>query len=306
MKAIEVHQYGGPEVLQQEEVPPPMVNPDDVLVKVYASGVNPVDLKVCEGHFAHELPFIPGWDVSGVVEEAGPEAKGFDVGDEVYGRPDIARDGSYAEYIVVRSSELGHKPRSIDHVTAAAIPLAGLTAWQGIFEHGELDRGQRIFIHGASGGVGHFAVQFASWRGAYVIGAASAGNLSFLKELGADVAVDYTIPDFESQFTNTLDIVFDTVGGNTQKRSLKMLKPGGILVTTVKIEDVNAFEDKGVHITSMFTQSKKKDLDAIARLVDDGKVRPVVSEVFALEEAREAQLRLKEGHVRGKIVLKVR
>jgi len=305
MKAIQVHAYGGPDVLELEEVPRPQPAPDEVLVKVYASGVNPVDWKIRQGYRQHPLPFIPGWDVSGVVEEAGRNVTDFRTGDEVYGRPDTSRNGSYAEYITVKAIELGRKPTSIDHIRAAAIPLAGLTAWQALFEHAQLKKGQKLFIHGASGGVGTYAIEFAKWKGAYVIGTASAQNLSFLKELGADEAVDYHTKNFEKQFTD-IDVVFDTIGGDTQKRSLQMLKPGGILVTTLKVEDEAAFKQKGVRITGMLTTSKKEDLEAIAQLVDDGFVKPIISKILPLEAAEEAHRIIQNGHVRGKIVLRVR
>jgi len=305
MKAIQVHAYGGPDVLELEEVPRPQPAPDEVLVKVYASGVNPVDWKIRQGYRQHPLPFIPGWDVSGVVEEAGRNVTDFRTGDEVYGRPDTSRNGSYAEYITVKAIELGRKPTSVDHIAAAAIPLAGLTAWQALFEHAQLKKGQKLFIHGGSGGVGTYAVELAKWKGAYVIGTASAQNLSFLKELGADEAVDYHTKNFEKQFTD-IDVVFDTIGGDTQKRSLQMLKPGGILVTTLKVEDEAAFKQKGVRITGMLTTSKKEDLEAIAQLVDDGFVKPIISKILPLEAAEEAHRIIQNGHVRGKIVLRVR
>jgi len=305
MKAIQVHAYGGPDVLELEEVPRPQPAPDEVLVKVYASGVNPVDWKIRQGYRQHPLPFIPGWDVSGVVEEAGRNVTDFRAGDEVYGRPDTSRNGSYAEYITVKAIELGRKPTSIDHIAAAAIPLAGLTAWQALFEHAQLKKGQKLFIHGASGGVGTYAIELAKWKGAYVIGTASSQNLSFLKELGADEAVDYHTKNFEKEFAD-IDVVFDTIGGDTQKRSLQMLKPGGILVTTLKVEDEAAFKQKGVRITGMLTTSKKEDLEAIAQLVDDGFVKPIISKILPLEAAEEAHRIIQNGHVRGKIVLRVR
>lgn len=305
MKAIQVHTYGGPDVLELEEVPRPQPAPDEVLVKVYATGVNPVDWKIRQGYRQHALPFIPGWDVSGVVEEVGNNVTDLHVGEGVYGRPDTSRNGSYAEYVTVKAIELGRKPASVDHITAAAIPLAGLTAWQALFEHAQLKMGQKVFIHGASGGVGTYALEFAKWKDAYVIGTASSKNLSFLKELGADEAVDYHKKHFENEFTD-IDVVFDTIGGDTQKRSLQMLKPGGILVTTLKVEDEAAFKQKGVRITGMLTKSKKEDLEAIAQLVDDGFVKPVISKVLPLEAAEEAHRLSEQGHVRGKIVLRVR
>ncbi|HVV04574.1 MAG TPA: NADP-dependent oxidoreductase [Puia sp.] len=305
MKAIQIHSYGGPEVLKVEEVARPQVSSHDVLIKVYASGVNPLDWKAREGYMKHSLPFIPGWDVSGVVEETGPAVKNFKKGDEVYSRPDTKGNGSYAEYVVAKDDELGHKPATIDHVTAAAIPLAGLTAWQGLFTHGKLRQGQRVLILGASGGVGSFAVQFAKCKGAYVIGTTSEPNLSFIRELGADEAIDYHKRGYENLIGH-IDMVFDTIGGEAQKNTLRLLRPGGILVTTLKVEDAAPFEKKGVRITGMMGKSRPEDLEAIARLVDEGKVKPFIQKVFPLEKAADASRMSQEGHVRGKIVLRVR
>jgi len=304
MKAIQIHSYGGPEVLKVEEVARPQLDPHDVLIKVYASGVNPIDWKAREGLTKHSLPFIPGWDVSGVVEETGPAVKNFKKGDEVYSRPDMKGNGSYAEYVACQDDELGHKPTSIDHIAAAAIPLAGLTAWQGLFTHGKLRPGQRLLILGASGGVGSFAIQFAKARGAYVIGTTSEANLSFIRELGADEAIDYHKRGYENLIMH-VDMVFDTIGGEAQRNTLRLLRPGGILVTTLKVEDKDAFERKGIYITGMMGQSNPEDLEAIAKLVDEGKVRPFIQKVFPLEKAADASRMSQEGHVRGKIVLRV-
>lgn len=177
MKAIRIHEFGGPEVLKLEDAPRPVPGMDEVLIKVYASGVNPIDWKIREGHakekFPINFPLIPGWDVSGEIEEAGGNVKNFKTGDEVYSRPDPTKNGTYAEYVTVRADQAGMKPKSIGHEQAAAVPLAGLTAWQGLFDHGKLQRGQKVLIHAATGGVGSFAVQFAKWAGAYVIGTAA-------------------------------------------------------------------------------------------------------------------------------------
>lgn len=305
MKAVQIQSYGGPEVLTVKEVPRPQVQSNEVLIKVYASGVNPIDWKAREGQTRHTLPFIPGWDVSGIVEEAGPAVQHFKKGDAVYSRPDNSRDGSYAEYIKVKEPELGHKPQHVDHVQAAAIPLAGLTAWQGLFTHGRLRQGQKILILGASGGVGTFAVQFAKWKGAYVIGTTSEHNITFLKELGADEAIDYHKRTYENLLPH-FDMVFDTIGGDAQLNALRLLRPGGILVTTLGVEDKERFERKGVRITGMMTESKQEDLETIAKLVDEGAVRPVIEKVFPLEKAADANKLVEDGHVRGKVVIRVR
>src|SRR6476660_8552590 len=232
MKAIRIHNYGGPEVLQYEDAPRPQPQAGEVVVRVHAAGVNPIDWKVREGHmkdfWAHKLPLILGWDFSGVIEKVGSGATKFKKGDEVYSVPDASRDGAYAEYIVVRESELALKPKSLHHVRAAAVPLAAVTAWQALFDAGQLKRGQRALIHGGSGGVGHIAVQLAKWKGAHVIATASTKNHELLRELGADETIDYTRQRFEDVARN-VDIVLDLIGGETQERSWSVLKKGGVL-----------------------------------------------------------------------------
>ena len=190
MKAIRAHEFGSPDVLELDDISIPAPANDELLIKVYATSVNPVDWKIIKGarkgKFPVNLPLIPGWDVSGVVEEIGSDVHNFKPGDEVYSRPDPTRNGAFAEYVVVKADQVGMKPKSIDHIQAAAVPLAGLTAWQGLFKHGQLQAGQKVLIHGASGGVGTFAIQFAKWKGAYTIGTTSEKNLEFVKQLGAD------------------------------------------------------------------------------------------------------------------------
>ncbi len=201
MQAVRFHTYGGPEVLVLEEMPLPQPGPDEVLVRVMAAGVNPLDWKVRAGRvrewLPHQLPLVPGWDVSGIVEAWGAEVTGFKKGDEVYGMLDFNRDGAYAEFVAARPRELAPKPWSIDHLQAGGVPLAALTAWQSLFEAGGLAPGQAVLIHGAAGGVGHYAVQFAKWKGARVIGTASANHAAFLRELGADQVIDYRSTRFE-------------------------------------------------------------------------------------------------------------
>ena len=227
MKAVRMHHYGGADVLRFENAPRPEPGDGELLIRVHAAAVHPVDWKIREGNLtarlAYPLPFIPGWDVSGTVAAAGPGVTKFQKGNEVFSRPDIARNGAYAEYIVVRESEVALKPKSVDDLHAAAIPLAALTAWQGLFEIGGLRAGQRILIHGASGGVGNFAVQLAKWTGAHVIGTASRRNQSFLRELGVDEPIDYEKTRFED-VVHEVDVVFDTIGGEVQQRSLRVLR----------------------------------------------------------------------------------
>lgn len=308
MKAVRIHEYGGPEVLKLEDVPKPVPAADEVLIKIYAAGVNPVDWKIREGlrkdKFPANLPLILGWDVSGVIEQAGKDVQLLKKGDEVYSRPDPTKNGAYAEYIVVKASQVNLKPKSIGHVEAAAVPLAGLTAWQGLFDFGGLKPGQKVLIHAASGGVGSFAVQFAKWQHAYIIATTSKENMEFVKQLGADEVIDYKSEKFEDKVHN-IDLVFDTVGGEAQKRSLKVLRNGGTLITTLKPENQEEAKKKNIHIEGYTAQSYPKQLEQIARLIDSGIVHPVIAKVLDLEHAAEAQKLSEEGHTRGKIVLKV-
>jgi len=308
MKAARIHEFGNPEILELEEIDVPQPAEDEVLIKVYASAVNPVDQKIMAGaaqeKFPVQFPLTVGWDVSGVVEAAGSRVRNFSIGDEVYGRPFPTTNGAFAEYLVIKAGQIALKPKSIDHINAAAVPLAGLTAWQGLFKHGKLEKGQRVLIHAASGGVGSFAVQFAKWKGAYVIGTASADNLAFIKQLGADEAIDYQNDRFEEKL-NDIDLVFDLIGKDTQQRSLQVIKPGGRLVTTVMPQFKDEAKDKHIQLEGFTAQSYPDDLEQIAGLIDEGLVNPVVSAVFSLEEVQQAEALSAKSHTRGKIVIKV-
>src|ERR1700760_101278 len=308
MKAIRIHEFGGPEVLELVDIAVPKPAEDEVLIKVYASSVNPVDQKIYAGEaeekFPTKFPLTIGWDVSGVIEEAGSKVRNFSIGDEVYGRPFPTTNGAFAEYLVMKANQIALKPRSIDHLNAAAIPLAGLTAWQGLFRFGKLEKNQRVLIHAASGGVGSFAVQFAKWKGAYVIGTGAPENLAFIKQLGADEAINYKNQNFEEEVEN-IDLVFDLIGHDTQQRSLNVIKPGGRLVSTIKVDFADEAKEKHIHIEGFTAQSYPEDLEKIAELVDDGFVSPVVSSVLSLEEARKAEQLNHQGNTRGKIVIKV-
>jgi NADPH:quinone reductase-like Zn-dependent oxidoreductase len=308
MKAVRIHEYGGPEVLRYEDAPRPEPGEGDVLVRVHAAGVNPVDWKIRDGRSRQRLPYalplILGWDFSGVVELVGPGATSFAAGDEVYARPDILRNGAYAEYIAVREKEIAKKPGSIDHIHAAAVPLAALTAWQSLILAGRLEKGQTVLVHGGAGGVGTFAIQVAKWKGAKVIATASARNESFLRDLGADEVVDYTKSPFE-EVVRGVDVVFDTIGGDTQKRSWKVLREGGVLVSiaaTPSEEDAKAHRARPAYV---FVQPNAQQLTEIARLIDEGHIKSIVSEVLPLAQARRAHELSQEGHVRGKIVLSI-
>lgn len=308
MKAIRIHGYGGPEVLSIDEVPVPEPGKDEVLVRVHATSVNPVDWKIREGlrkeKFPSKLPLTIGWDVSGVVEQVGEKVSNFRKGDEVYGRPDPTKNGAYAEYIVVKASLLSIKPLGIGHTEAAAVPLAGLTAWQGLFDHGLLKDGQKVLIHAAAGGVGSYAVQFAKSKGAYVIGTASDHNIEFLKRLGADEVIDYNMESFETRL-NDIDLVLDTIGGDTQLKSIEVLKPGGRLITTLAAEFVTEAKAKNVHLIAYVVQSIPAQLAEIAKMIDAGKVKPIIDQVLPFTDARKAHMSIEEGHTRGKIVLQV-
>ncbi len=308
MKAIRIHEFGGPEVLKYEEVPQPQISDDEVLIKVYASSVNPIDWKIREGkskeRFPVNLPLTIGWDVSGVVEKTGCAISRFKKGDEVYGRPYPIRNGAFAEYVAVKENEISRKPLRVTHEEAAAAPLTCLTAWQGLFDHGQLQKGQKVLIHAASGGVGTFAVQLARWKGAYVIGTASENNIDFVKQLGADEVIDYKKEKFEDM-VHEADLVFDTVGGDTQKKSLQVIKNGGRLITTVKPENQEAAKAKNIHIEGYTAQSYTEQLQQIAGLIDEGVIKIFVAASFTLEQAADAERQGEQGHTRGKIVLKV-
>jgi NADPH:quinone reductase-like Zn-dependent oxidoreductase len=308
MKAIRIHEFGGPDVLELDDIEIPQPADDEVLIKVYASSVNPVDQKIYAGEaqekFPTKFPLTIGWDVSGVIEKTGNHVRNFSIGDEVYGRPFPTTNGAFAEYAVVKANQISLKPRSIDHLNAAAVPLSGLTAWQGLFKYGHLEKDQKVLIHAASGGVGSFAVQFAKWRGAYVIGTGAAENLAFIKQLGADEAIDYQNEQFEEKVQD-LDLVFDLIGGDTQKRSLQVLKAGGRLITTVKPAYIDEAKQKHIHLEGFTGQAYPEDLEQIAKLIDDGSVSPVVSSILNLEDAKQAEILNHKGNTRGKIVIKV-
>jgi NADPH:quinone reductase-like Zn-dependent oxidoreductase len=304
MKAIRIHQYGGPEVLAQVEMQRPTAGPNEVLIKVAASSINPIDWKQRAGYmkdmFPLTFPSTLGWDVSGTVEEVGENVTRFRRGDQVYA---LLEGGGYAEYAVVKETAVAEKPKAIDHVHAAGVPVAGLAAWQALFEVAQLRAGQKALIHAAGGGVGIFAVQFAKAKGAHVIGTASSKNQAFLRELGVDQAVDYQTARFED-VVRDLDVVLDTIGGDTQERSFKALKKGGILVSIVQPPSQELAAKYGVRAVFYGAHASSSDLAEIAKLIDSGKVKTVVDTVLPLAEARRAHELSQSGHVRGKIVLK--
>ncbi|WP_329378987.1 NADP-dependent oxidoreductase [Streptomyces sp. NBC_01351] len=306
MRAVVVNQWGGPEVLSETEIERPEPGLNEILVRVHAAGVNPVDWKTrATGGLITwgETPIV-GWDVSGTVEAVGPGVTLYAPGDEVYGMPLFPRQaGGYAEYVVGPARHFARKPASLDHVGAAALPLAALTAWQALVDTAGVSAGQRVLVHAAAGGVGHLAVQIAKARGAYVIGTASAGKHELLRELGADEVIDYRTTDFEDVVTD-VDVVIDALGGDHGRRSLKVLKPGGHLVTLPSPDDVPADAD-GVHTGWTLVEPDHRGLIEIAALVDQQKLRPVIDTVLPLEQAAKAHELGEQGRTTGKIVLTV-
>jgi NADPH:quinone reductase-like Zn-dependent oxidoreductase len=310
MKAIVQKSFGGPEVLEATEVERPVPLATEVLVKVQAVGTNPVEAFIRGGHFPllGEPPFILGWDVSGVVEDLEPGVTRFEVGDEVYGMPFFPRAGNaYAECVAAPSRQLARKPAGLDHVQAAALPLAGLTAWQSLVDTADVRPGQRVLIHAAGGGVGHLAVQIAKARGAHVIGTASAEKADFVRDLGADEVVDYRKVDF-AEAVRDVDVVLDTVGGDTARRSIEVLRPDGLLVTIVGRRDFELAAQTraaGRRFAGIAVEPDHVGLEALTELVEAGKLRVHVDQTFALEDAAKAHRVLESGRVQGKIVLTV-
>jgi NADPH:quinone reductase-like Zn-dependent oxidoreductase len=308
MKAVRIHAYGGTDVLAYEDAPLPTPGDGEVLIRVYATTVNPFDCAVRAGYmstyFNYTFPLILGTDVSGVVEAVGAGVTSFAPGDKVYARAGVTRDGAYAEYVVVSASDVSAKPQSLDHIHAAAMPHATLTAWQALNGAVNLTKGQTVLIHAAAGGVGHIAVQLAKLRGAKVIGTASA-NLDLLRDLGVDEAINYSTTSFENVVHN-VDVVLDTVGGDVQQRSWSVLKPGGILVSTVQAPSEEIAAAHGVRQYFVFSSPPiGKTLAEVATLVDAGQIKPVVSTVLPLQQARQAHGLIEGKHARGKIVLQV-
>lgn len=307
MKTQRFHAFGGPAVLKMEDLPRPELGEEELLVRVMAAGVNPVDYKIREGKYpavkADQLPYVPGREIAGVVEACGGLVDEWKEGDAIFAMLGIEH-GGYAEYAIVKDSEAAAKPRSLDFVSAASVPLAGLTAWQGLFRYGELKAGQRVLIHGGSGGVGHFAIQFAKVAGAYVITTVSAPHIDFVRSLGADQVIDYNAQRFED-VVKDVDLVYDLVGGQTQERSFEVVKRGGILVSTLTEPSQEKARAKGVRAMRYTCKENAGELEEIGRLIDDGKVKPKIARTYALAEAPSAQDYVEQGHTEGKVVLKI-
>ncbi len=307
MRAATQHSLGGPEVLEVVDLPRPQPRTNEVLVRVRAAGLNPTDWKHrAAGRFLGQPPFVLGWDVSGVVEAVGVGVARFAVGDEVFGMLSYPYGhGSHAEYVAAPARVFAKKPAGLDHVEAAALPLVSLTAWQTLIDYAQLTPGQRVLIHAAAGGVGHVAVQIAKAHGAHVIGTASGKKHDLLRRLGADETIDYRTEDFTETATD-IDVVLDTLGGDTAMRSLRTLTPGGIAVSTVPVgpDDFTAEATRlGVRALRMLVDSSHADLTAIAGLVDAGRLRPEIAATFPLEEIAAAHRLGETGRTTGKIVI---
>jgi NADPH:quinone reductase-like Zn-dependent oxidoreductase len=308
MKAMVVHEFGGPEVMKYEDAPRPEPKDDEILVRVMAAAVNPVDSYVRQGMFAKRgmdnRPAIIGHDISGVVEKTGANAKKFKACDKVYSYLSVMRGGGYAEFAIAKESETALKPKNINFEQAAAVPLAATTAWQSLVDEAKLNAGQTVLVHGGSGGVGSFAIQIAKARGAKVITTASTPNQDLLKRLGADVAIDYTKTKFED-VAKDVDVVLDSVGKDTLARSYGVVKKGGFIATLVAEPDQAELHKHGIHGAPISIKPNSDELMEITKLIEEKKIEPVVSQVLPLTEAVKAQEQAAIHHTRGKIVLKV-
>jgi NADPH:quinone reductase-like Zn-dependent oxidoreductase len=309
MRAVYINEYGAADKLTVGELEKPEITASQVLVKVMAAGVNPVDFHVRNGFLAesgtHSLPLIPGWDVAGIVVACGSDVDTLKTGDEVFAFAPIGGQGVYAEYAALEAAHVVAKPESLDFVKSAAVPLAALTAWQGLMDEGQLKQGQRVLIHGASGGVGGFAVQIARQHGAYVIGTASAANAEFVRDLGANECLDYRITDFERDLA-PVDMVFAAVGGNNiLLRAQKIIKDHGCLVSTFDDLVDGQIPERHITFSRMWVKQNREQLMAISDLIDQRKIRVTLDSVYPLEHAVQAHLRSESARAVGKIVLNI-
>jgi NADPH:quinone reductase-like Zn-dependent oxidoreductase len=310
MRAAVIHEFGGPEKIRTESLPIPAIQEGEVLVRIKAAGVNPVDTAVREGYYKdripHQFPLILGWDLAGIVADIGFSARRFEIGEGVYGyarRPQV-RYGTYADYIVLPESYLAHIPQQLSFAEAAGIPLAGLTAYQCLFDAGQLLNGQRVLILGASGGVGSMAIQLAQYEEAVTIGVASAGNHAYMKELGADYTIDYKKglvgEAVKALFPEGVDLILDCISGDTLQQSLSALKPGGKLVS---ILNQGKDLDPAIDFQFVFVEPNSLHLDHLRDLADSGQLKVHVSQTFSLDEAPEAHRQIQTHHTKGKIVI---
>ena len=308
MKAVVIHEYGGPEVLKYEDVPQPEPMQDQLLIRVIAAGVNPVDGMIRSGMFDKEgrrtFPIVLGGDIAGVGEKVGSKITKFKPRDPVFAYVSLDNSGGYAQYALGMEREAAPKPKSLTYVEAAAVPIVALTAWQALIDTAKLKAGQTVLIHGGSGGVGSFAIQIAKAHGAKVIATASTANQELLKQLGADVTIDYTKQNFEDT-AKDVDVVLDSIGKDTLARSYGVVKKGGIVVSLVARPDPAELEKHGIRGDALSVDPNSDELGEIGKLIDEKKINVIVSQTFPLSEARKAQEQVATGHTRGKIVLKV-
>jgi NADPH:quinone reductase-like Zn-dependent oxidoreductase len=317
MKAIRIHAYGGAENLKYDEVPRPEPQAGEVLIQVYAAGVNPIDWKIREGFFKqvqvydYPLPVIAGADVAGVVASVGDGVTTLQPGQAVYGTADMMLSGAYAEYALGYADAIivpigfanAPMPKTLDYIHAASVPIVAMTAWQALFDGAKLQPEQSVLIHGGAGGVGRYAIQLAKWKGARVIATASAANLDDVKSLGADRAIDYAGQPFEQQVKD-VDVVLDLIGGETQARSWQIIRPGGVLVSTLGVPQSGI--PQGIKAVPVFVNLRaNSQLQQIAQLIDDGQIKVSVEQIFELAEAAKAQEVSQHGHPHGKLVLQV-
>lgn len=309
MRAIAIERFGAADELRAMDLPEPKVGPDWVAIRVRAAGVNPVDFKIREGYldaaFNHRFPLVPGWDVAGVVEQAGPAVADLAVGDEVYGygRKTEIGEGSYAELLALPAAMVARKPGALSFVEAAGLPLAGLTAWQALVEAAGVQHGERVLVQAAAGGVGHLAVQIAVARGAEVLGVASPSNHEFVRSLGAAEVIDYTAGPVADRVDLQVDVLFDLFGGDGLVDARRAVRPGGRVVSIADTAPAGDRDD--VTGRYVFVRPSAAGLDALAELIDAGALRVEVAATHPLEEAAAAHRILEEGHVRGKVVLEV-
>jgi NADPH:quinone reductase-like Zn-dependent oxidoreductase len=307
MKAAVIREYGA--AIEISDVPQPALLADSVLIEVHAASVNPVDCIVQAGYLKEMMPitfpFTMGFDVSGVVVEVGDQVSKFKIGDEIFSRPNGMQAGTIAEYAVIKEEELAIKPSNISHQEAASIPLVGLTAWQAMVTKGNLQKGQKILIHAGSGGVGTLAIQMAKHLGAEVATTTSAVNAEMVKNLGADVVIDYKTQKFEEELSD-YDLVFDMMGGEIMEKSFKILKKGGCLVS-IKGEDSKGLaEQYGVRFEAFFMWPSGEMLSQLAQLISDGALKPIIDRTFSIDQIQEAYGYLQTGRAKGKIVIQVK
>ncbi|NET73078.1 MAG: NADP-dependent oxidoreductase [Sphaerospermopsis sp. SIO1G2] len=311
MKAVQIHAYGEPDVLVYEETDRPEPETDEVLIEVHGAGVNPLDCKIRSGRmqaiFKYQMPVILGLDLSGVVTAVGTGVSEFQVGQEVYGVAETKRCGAYGEFAIAKKHKIASKPQTLDYIQAASVPVVAMTAWQALFDVAQLSPAQTVLIHAASGSVGMFAVQLAKWKGANVIGTASAHNLDYVSALGADKVIDYKNSKFEDVVSN-VDVVIDPVSGETRERSWGIIKPGGILVSLISSSPPSqeTAAKMGVRAVGMSMQPQTIMLNNIATLLDEGKLKTVVGKILPLADASQAHHLSEIGSIRGKIVLQVK